>query len=238
MPTYHQLCYHIWQLHEQYPTLPDGVTPRHFLFPPPWRGRAPDLLFVGSAPNQQSPIGWNGEYDHNVNFAREFEYIAGGPKNAIDLRDNGRYEPLLRVARLVDDRCVVWWQAGDVPGSLLVEFTEAMPLAALPEGGDLVDLSLAEELQEQCLQGLVGQLEYFQPRMVVAHGDLACNALHRLVTGLPPDEKLAGKTLFHEELRRAIHFVRTLILPGMGASELATVVLGIRNAANRAGVLA
>ena len=237
MPTYHQICYHIWQLHEQYPSLPDGQSPRHFLFPPPWRGRSPDLLFVGSAPNQEAAIDWNGEYEHNVNFARDFEYIVGGPKNQPQLRDNGRYEPLLRVARLVDERCTVWWQTGDVPGSLLVEFTEAMPLATMPEGGDLVELSRIDELQEQCRQGLDAQLDYFRPRLVVAHGDLACEALHRLVTGYPPDGKPAGKTLFHEGFKCAIHFVRTLNLHGMSALELASIVMSIRNCANRAGIL-
>ena len=98
-------------------------------------------------------------------------------------------------------------------------------------------MACARRSRSRCRQGLDAQLDYFRPRLVVAHGDLACEALHRLVTGYPPDGKPAGKTLFHEGFKCAIHFVRTLNLHGMSALELASIVMSIRNCANRAGIL-
>jgi hypothetical protein len=184
--SYDNICHKIWALYGQTESHPVGRGgKRNFLLPPPRREKPVTLLIVGISPFQDAVgVRFTHTLEAMKSFAARFEYVPGGPEG------NGYkfyYSDLLNLVRRVDPRLGVWWELLRAKHELLVEFTDALPVAT-SRGDDDIKQFLnvsdpADPVRTACKELLELQLNYYQPKVVLGNGRLPSTLLWELCAG-------------------------------------------------------
>jgi hypothetical protein len=204
--SYQKICDEVWTFYQA--SLTKDKWRRHnrrVLLPPPPRDRPVELLFIGISPSQVAGIGYATERPGAERLAREFEYVSESGKGRVGFSNDSYYQPLLELARRVDEGFGVWPQIARGERSLLVEFTDALHITTDHRiAADL--LALINPQDEtcpgclKCKEILQAELRLYRPRVVVCNGRLPSKFLWEICTGRsverPVKESFLGETRF------------------------------------------
>jgi hypothetical protein len=209
--SYRRICDEVWALYEaQLAKEPRGSKRRAFLPPPP-RGRAVDLLFVGISPSQVAGVAYAASRPAAERFTRDFEYVSAVGTRGPDFRNDAYYDPLLQLARRLDARFGVWPQVERGEQALLAEFTDALHITTdhrVPE--DLLAVmnpqADADPVCLKCKQILEAELALYRPRVVVANGRLPSKFLWEICTGRSENRPVEETWLKQTRFGGNVHF--------------------------------
>ena len=209
---YGKICELIWNLKVSVNnSLPDGST-RKVIFPPVRRKKVA-LLIIGQSPNHNGVPDAATDREQTIQHTKRYEFIRRNLCSPFDDRLNHRhYEKLVAFVRQVDERLGVWWELAELTKKLCVEFTDALPLATIPRTGDFD--SVIEQrnpmcpVRNSCKDILSAILDYYEPRVVLAHGWLPSTLLREL-HAQNQDTLLSTSTfIVSEDKQRQIHLSR------------------------------
>ena len=203
--TYAEICEMVWSLRQSQREKLIRNQPRNVLFPPPPRGRAVDLLFVGISPNHSAPIRFGRDRQSVEDFARRFRYVSKAGNDEAGTHYDPYYGELLAFARRIDPRFAVWKQVENDGSSLLVDFTDCLHIATNP--GDRDDIwrifgrhTATCPVWQQCKEILEAELLLYQPRIVIGNGRTPSDMLWEVCAGErpagPPQESVLLNTRF------------------------------------------
>ena len=205
---YEKICELVWNLKKSVrKALPDGSA-RKAVFPPVRRKKV-DLLIIGQSPNNNGVPYGGDDKQQTMEHAKRYEFVRRNLCSPFNDRFNHRhYEKLIAFVRQVDERLGVWWDLKE----LCVEFTDALPLATIPGTGDFNSVIDQRNpmcpVRNFCKDVLSAILDYYEPRVILAHGWLP-SALLRELHDHNRDALLSTSTfIVSKNKQRQVHLSR------------------------------
>jgi hypothetical protein len=181
---YEKICELIWNLKKEAQKPMPGGSARKAVFPLV-RRKEVALLIVGKSPNDNGVPYAGDDKQQTKEHAKRYEFIRRSPSVPFNPTLNHKYyDKLIAFVRAVDKRLGVWWEIQESQKELCVEFADALPLATKPRTRDfdtVIDpLDPACPVRESCKVILSAILDYYKPRVILAHGRFPVELLREL----------------------------------------------------------
>ncbi len=232
--SYQWICDQVWGLY-QTQLEKDRLrrNKRQVLLPPPARGRPVDWLFVGISPSQVVPLGYAAERQAAERFAREFGYVSEAGNRRAGLSNDSYYEPLLQLARQVNEQFGVWPQVARGEKALLLEFTDALHITTDHRVADdmlgvMNPQAENDPVCQKCKEILEAELWLYRPRVVVCNGRLPSKFLWEICTGRSLERPVKETMLKETRFGAKVHFSGYLISKWMDGFSKARLLAEIR----------